>query len=822
MNLGTIWAELGISLVKFDEGLREAESKIKQAEQKFDGLSKAGDRATAAGKKMTMGLTLPLVAAAGAAVKLSADFEQSMANAASVSGATAAELQHMTDVAREMGSRTAFSAKEAGDAMYYMASAGWDADQMAKAIEPTLALAAATQHDLAATTDTVVATLNQFGLASEDAERVSNVFAAAIGNSQANMDKLAYSMRYVGPVANALEYEVEQTTAALMGLYDAGFQGEQAGTILRGALTSLLNPTKAMEEAADSLGVSLSDLDPATNDLVDIIRVLEEAEIDAATASKLFGQVAGPGMLALIGQGADAIEAYEESITGTNAAAEMAEKQLETLQGQLKILGSAFSEVALMVGDILIPILTDFVQNTVLPIVQRIQELDEKTLKFLLTIAGIVAAVGPVLLVFGSLAKAVVAIAQAKAILAPLIMKGVVPAVMALGKALLFLVANPVGLVIMAVAALVAGAIYLWKNWDEVVPKLQEGWEKFKEAAATAAAAVIAWLAELPEKIGQFLVDAVARFIEWRANITEQAIQAGIDFLSAAGEWLLKFFTEDLPFYLGYGIGLLVGWAIDTGVAAYEAGREMLTNFIAWLAQLPENLQLWLTDALARLITWAGNVRDNAIQAGQDALNNFINFMKELPGQLQQWLTDAVARLITFATEAPAKAKEAGEKALNGFINVIKDLPSKLWAILVEAGQSLLKIGGTLYNNAKTAASNLWEGFKKGIGKSSPSFLEKAMDEIAERSGALKDELQQNFRGLDNLTGKAAQLADEALKYAPKDGPQTPGGGTGTGVSAPGGGKVTNINMEIHNPAPEPASDSATDAMLRLAHMGVV
>ncbi len=151
-----------------------------------------------------------------------------MANAASVSGATAEEFERMKEVAREMGKSTVFSASEAADAMYYMASAGYKAEQMGEALKPILDLAAATQSDVAFSTDTVIATLNQFGLGAQDAGRVTNVFAAAIGNSQATLDKLSYSMRYVGPVANSLGYSIEQTTAALGLLYNAGFQGEQA------------------------------------------------------------------------------------------------------------------------------------------------------------------------------------------------------------------------------------------------------------------------------------------------------------------------------------------------------------------------------------------------------------------------------------------------------------------------------------------------------------------------------------------------------------------------------------------------------------------
>ena len=188
---------------------------------------------------------MPLVALGASIVKTSASFEQSMANAASVAGATGDEFERMIDIAREMGAKTIFSASEAADALYYMASAGYKVDQMAASIEATLNLASATQYDLAATTDIVIASLNQFSLEASSAERVTNVFAAAIGNSMATMDKLGNSMGYVGPVANSLGYQIEETVAALSILYNAGYDGSTAGTTLRQALVSLMNPTSA-------------------------------------------------------------------------------------------------------------------------------------------------------------------------------------------------------------------------------------------------------------------------------------------------------------------------------------------------------------------------------------------------------------------------------------------------------------------------------------------------------------------------------------------------------------------------------------------------
>ena len=236
------------------------------------------------------------VAAVGAivgATKVFEGFEQSIANTASVSGATGKELKKLEDAAREMGKTTAFSASQAADAMYFLGSAGYDTEQIIGSLNGVMMLAGATQSDLASTSETVVSTLNAFGMAAEESDRVANTFAASIAGSQANMEKLALSMRYIAPVAAAVGWSFEETTGALSKLYDAGFRGEQAGTILRGALTRLIAPSGAVKDKLDDLGVQLYKMTPALekasmefDDQRAELRELKESYLDLLPAIK--------------------------------------------------------------------------------------------------------------------------------------------------------------------------------------------------------------------------------------------------------------------------------------------------------------------------------------------------------------------------------------------------------------------------------------------------------------------------------------------------------------------------------------------------------
>ncbi|MGI6702046.1 MAG: phage tail tape measure protein [Christensenellales bacterium] len=263
-------------VVKIAADISSLSKGFKEAQSKLESLS---DNLGNIGGMLSLKVTAPLVMLGKTALNTAADFEQSMANAASVSGASSEELERMTLLARVMGKETVFSASQAADAMYYMASAGYKVEQMENSIAAVLNLAAATQSELAFTTEVVIATLNQFQLDSSEAERVTNVFAAAIGNSQATLDKLKISLGYVGPVANSLGWELEEAAGALSILYNAGYDGSTAGTSLRQALVSLMNPTTKARKIFEELGITLEKLDPTTNKFSDIVNTLKGSRV---------------------------------------------------------------------------------------------------------------------------------------------------------------------------------------------------------------------------------------------------------------------------------------------------------------------------------------------------------------------------------------------------------------------------------------------------------------------------------------------------------------------------------------------------------------
>lgn len=187
-----------------------------------------------------------------AAVKTAADFDSSMSNVAAISGSSAEDMDKLRERAREMGAQTKFSAKEAGDAMGYMAMAGWDAQQMYDGLPGIMNLAAASGEDLATTSDIVTDALTAFGMKAEDSSHFADVLAQASSSANTNVSLMGETFKYIAPVAGALGYSAEDAAVAIGLMANSGIKASSAGTQLRSSLTNMIKPSKDVGDAMES------------------------------------------------------------------------------------------------------------------------------------------------------------------------------------------------------------------------------------------------------------------------------------------------------------------------------------------------------------------------------------------------------------------------------------------------------------------------------------------------------------------------------------------------------------------------------------------
>jgi TP901 family phage tail tape measure protein len=337
--------------------IQSLQTEVKKLEQTQDGYNDSLEEGTEASNNQTSSLNrqaaqLAIVAVAVVQAKKAIDVyattEQSLANVQAVTNATASEFAELEKAALDAGESTRFTAAQAADALFFLSSAGLDATQSTQALGTTLELAGATGSDLAATARSLTATMSQYGIEAEDASRISNVFAAANSNSQATMEKLTGALRQVGPVAAGLNVDLEETVGVLQLLFNAGFQGENAGRALKSALADLSNESSPTIKKLKELGIAFEDVNPQTVGLTNAIGVLSDAGIDAGQAITIFGKESGAQLATLISQGKDEIIKYTQAVTDTDEAARQYGVQNDTLAGSLDRVKSAGQNTAIL------------------------------------------------------------------------------------------------------------------------------------------------------------------------------------------------------------------------------------------------------------------------------------------------------------------------------------------------------------------------------------------------------------------------------------------------------------------------------------------
>lgn len=413
VNLGTAYAELTLKKDSFDKGLTEAETKLTSFQTQLNvvssGFTGVGTAMGKAGGMLTKTVTTPIVGIGAAAVKTTTEFDTSMSKVQALSGATGEDFDALRAKALEMGSKTSFTASEAADALGYMALAGWDTDQMLSGLGGVMNLAAAGGSDLATTSDIVTDSLSAFGYEAKDSAHFADVLSTAMSKSNTSTEQLGEAFKYVGPVAGALGYSIEDTSIAMGLMANVGVKGSQAGTSLRQALNQLIKPTKQSESAMKQYNIEMTNADGSMKSLGEVMNMLREnlgglteAE-QAKAASMLFGTRAMSGMLGIINASDEDYQKLTAAIYSADGASQqMADTMLNNLGGQITILKSAIEGLLIQLGDLLVPIIKQIVAK-IQELVTWLSSLSTEQKEQIIKWAAIVAAIGPALLIFGKL-----------------------------------------------------------------------------------------------------------------------------------------------------------------------------------------------------------------------------------------------------------------------------------------------------------------------------------------------------------------------------------------------------------------------------------
>lgn len=484
VSIGGIGFDLRAYGGKFSKDVQKAMGKVGKQ------ISAFGGKMQNAGKGLTAGLTLPLLAFGASSVKVFANFEQEMAKVKAVSGATGAEFASLEAEAKRLGGSTRFAASEVAGLQLEYSKLGFKPEEINAATEATLALAQASGSDLAESAAVAGGTLRGFQLEASEMGRITDIMAKSFSSSALDLGKFKESMKFVAPVAKAANVSMEETTALLSVLGDNMISGSQAGTALRRIMSEMAKTGKPFAQALDDIatkGISLTDAQ-------------DEVGRSAQTA------------LLVLAKNRDKVKeltgAYESS---GGAAKSMAAIMDETTAGAGKRLASAFESLQIAVGGILAKVVTPLIEKLG-AWVGKFSQLDEGTQEMIVKAGLFAAALGPIVAAVGAVLTILPAFVSGVALVGGVISAPVLAAVAAVAAAM-YLVIQHKEQIVSTIMSLVTTARDWFNTWRannaETIAKLSEAWNGFKTSVVTLFTAIVDTVVRVStaivEKLNQWL-----------------------------------------------------------------------------------------------------------------------------------------------------------------------------------------------------------------------------------------------------------------------------------------------------------------------------
>ena len=765
-------------IIETENNLRDLERQAGQSAVALQKIAAAGEKLKTVGSAIEgVGQKLmPVTAAVGglgaAAVKVASDFDSAMSQVAAVSGATGKDLEALRDKAREMGSKTKFSASEAAEAMNYMAMAGWKTNDMLSGIEGIMNLAAASGEDLATTSDIVTDALTALGLSAEDSGHFADILAAASSNANTNVSMMGETFKYCAPVAGALGFSAEDTAEAIGLMANAGIKSSQAGTAMRSMMTNLTGEVKFTGAAFGELTVQTTNTDGSMRSLGDILAdcraafaQMSESE-KAANAEALVGKNAMSGFLAVMNAAPGDIEKLNNAINNCDGTAEkMAATMQDNLAGQLTILKSQLEELAISIGEILMPYIRQIV-GWIQGLVDWLNSLDEGTKKIIVTVALVAAALGPVLIVIGKVVGAIGTIMTVVPQIASAI-SGVIGFVSGTVIPAISAVVAAIGWVPLAIAAVVAILVVLYNKCEWFREAVNAIWTQIKEFFVSAWEVICSFFTETIPNAWNSLVSFFQGIPAWWSGLWQ-----------SVGDFFSNIWTNMMnnPVLTGIVDMIRSLWenlsttlqGIWNGIKTAASGAwELIKNVVLGPVLLLIDL---VTGNFTKLKEDAANIWNNI----KNAASNIWNGIKQVVGSLAQGLANHVSILFnglkTTIANIWTAIKNTASSAWNGLKNLVSSIASNLKQAAVNAFKAMVSgIGSAL----SSLGSVVQSGFQSAI-----SFITSLPGKALEWGKDFINGIADGIRSaIGNVVNAVSDVADKIRSFlhfsVPDEGPLT-------------------------------------------------
>ena len=755
--------------------IAETEGKLKQLTREFRNFGSVAAQQAAivgqkmqtvgqamqnAGRTMTMYVTAPIVAGAASGVKAFAEVDKTMTLANKTMGNSKDQAKMLSDAMKDAAMNSTFGMEDAATASLNFARAGLSAAEAADTLAPAMNLAAGEGGDLDTVSQGLVATINGFGDSFDHATNYADVFAAACNNSALDVNSLTSSMSIAAPVFKAAGYSVNDAALYMGVMANAGIDANTAATALKTGMARLSKPTKEAQTYMDKLGISMYDANGKAKDTVTLQKELHDAfgklseQEQLAAASAIFGKNQMSNWLALINTAPGEVDSLSTSLKeASGTTQEMADTMMSGFGGSIEKMKSTLDVLKTTIGELLSKSLQPMI-NKITELADKFVHADEKTQKIILTIAGIAAAIGPVLLVGGKLLVGIGKVLE----YGPRIV-GAIKTVATGAKALWgVLAANPVFLVIAGIAALVAAFVYLWKNNESFRNFWINLWEKIKSAVSNAAEAIRGWIDSIKETFNNVkdrlaaIWDAITTKVTSAWETIKNVVQVGIMFIQN----IISFAKEVLMIpwnfiWENFGTVLVEKWeAFKTTInTALEFIRGIIETVLTAIQTVWDTVWTAIKTVLETIWTAIKTFIEREINGWKTIIETVSNAIKSVFETVWNAIKGFLESVWNSIKSTATTVWNAIKAALEGPINQAKATLESIW-------NSIKSTATTAWNNLKSTATTTWNNIKSAV----VTPMQNAMKTVLGIFDSIKSGIQQKM----DAAKQAVQRAIDAIK----------------------------------------------------------